>query len=156
MRTRPTARPAFPQETAGAGAWWSRERGTGTLACWYSRGVSHTRAEARPPPSVTTTNKLQPFGHRRGEKHRRVRYCTVSCRPDPCESPALPNANPCPMLPSGVQSKGRRLGRRKKWQMSRTPDLLRLLPEMHQPGTCLERSNRNEVHPDVDGHEGRV
>src|SRR5712671_627008 len=30
--------------------------------------VSHTRAEACPPPCVNTTNKLQPFGHRRGIK----------------------------------------------------------------------------------------
>jgi hypothetical protein len=30
--------------------------------------VSHTRAEACPPPCVNTTNKLQPFGHRRGKK----------------------------------------------------------------------------------------
>src|SRR5262249_5994860 len=32
--------------------------------------VSHTRAEARPPPSVTTTNKLQSFGHLRVKKKR--------------------------------------------------------------------------------------
>src|SRR2546423_9347440 len=30
--------------------------------------VSHARAEACPPPCVNTTNKLQPFGHRRGIK----------------------------------------------------------------------------------------
>src|SRR5437016_9807156 len=30
--------------------------------------VSHTQAEACPPPCVNTTNKLQPFGHRRGKK----------------------------------------------------------------------------------------
>jgi hypothetical protein len=36
--------------------------------------VSHTRAEACPPPCVNTTNKLQPFGHRRGKKNRRTRY----------------------------------------------------------------------------------
>ena len=30
--------------------------------------VSHTRAEACPPPSMNTTNKLQPFGHPRGKK----------------------------------------------------------------------------------------
>ena len=30
--------------------------------------VSHLRAEACPPPRVNTTNKLQPFGHRRGTK----------------------------------------------------------------------------------------
>src|SRR5438128_11878997 len=30
--------------------------------------VSHARAEACPPPCVNTTNKLQPFGHRRGNK----------------------------------------------------------------------------------------
>src|SRR5580704_11307474 len=36
--------------------------------------VSHTRAEACPPPCVNTTNELQPFGHRRGKKHRRARY----------------------------------------------------------------------------------
>jgi len=30
--------------------------------------VSHARAEAGPPPCVNTTNKLQPFGHRRGIK----------------------------------------------------------------------------------------
>src|SRR5437588_11066685 len=35
---------------------------------------SHARAEANPPPCVNTTNKLQPFGHRRGKKHRRSRY----------------------------------------------------------------------------------
>jgi hypothetical protein len=35
--------------------------------------VSHTRAEACPPPCVNTTNKLQPFGHRRGKKLRRAR-----------------------------------------------------------------------------------
>ena len=30
--------------------------------------VSHTRAEACPPPCVNTTNELPPFGHRRGIK----------------------------------------------------------------------------------------
>src|SRR4051794_2032564 len=38
--------------------------------------VSHKWAEACPPPCVNTTNKLQPFGHRRGKKtatHRPVR-----------------------------------------------------------------------------------
>src|SRR6266581_2451622 len=30
--------------------------------------VSHARAETCPPPCVNTTNKLQPFGHRRGIK----------------------------------------------------------------------------------------
>src|SRR6516164_9303067 len=30
--------------------------------------VSHTGAEACPPPCVNITNKLQPFGHRRGRK----------------------------------------------------------------------------------------
>src|SRR5262245_31673688 len=29
---------------------------------------SYTRAEASPPPCVITTNRLQPFGHRRGKK----------------------------------------------------------------------------------------
>src|SRR5262245_66258818 len=37
MRTRPSAEPAFPQETAGRGAPWNRERGTGTSAWSYSR-----------------------------------------------------------------------------------------------------------------------
>jgi hypothetical protein len=36
--------------------------------------VSHSLAEAYPPPCVNTTNKLQPFGHRRGKKKRRARY----------------------------------------------------------------------------------
>src|SRR5713226_3287886 len=40
---------------------------------WFFLLVSHTRAEARPPPSVNTTNKRQPFGHRRGKKLRRAR-----------------------------------------------------------------------------------
>src|SRR5438132_11642199 len=30
--------------------------------------VSHTRAEAYPPPRVNTTNQQHPFGHRRGKK----------------------------------------------------------------------------------------
>src|SRR5438128_2558524 len=30
--------------------------------------VSHARAEACPPPCMNTTNKRQPFGHRRGIK----------------------------------------------------------------------------------------
>src|ERR1700675_4660231 len=39
--------------------------------------VSHTRAEACPPPCVNTTNKLQPFGHRRGEKITRTTLSRV-------------------------------------------------------------------------------
>jgi len=41
--------------------------------------VSHTRAEACPPPCVNTTNKLQPFGHRRGIKTstRPVRFAQL-------------------------------------------------------------------------------
>src|SRR5262245_43775812 len=35
--------------------------------------VSLTPTEACPPPSATTTNKLQPFRHRRGKKNRRAR-----------------------------------------------------------------------------------
>src|SRR4029077_13346565 len=42
--------------------------------------VSHARAEACPPPCVNTTNKLQPFGHRRGKKNRRARYDSRSSR----------------------------------------------------------------------------
>jgi hypothetical protein len=34
---------------------------------------SHARAEACPPPCVSITNKLQPFGHRRGKEFRRAR-----------------------------------------------------------------------------------
>src|SRR5437773_3208101 len=41
--------------------------------------VSHARAEACPPPCVNTTNKLQPFGHRRGIKTstRPMRFAQV-------------------------------------------------------------------------------
>lgn len=35
--------------------------------------VSRPPAEACPPPRVDTTNKRQPFGHRRGKKSRRAR-----------------------------------------------------------------------------------
>src|SRR5229473_17752 len=42
--------------------------------------VSHTRAEACPPPCVNTTNKLQPFGHRRGKKTstRPIRFAQLA------------------------------------------------------------------------------
>src|ERR1700687_2362496 len=36
--------------------------------------VSRTRAEACPAPCVNTTNKLQPFGHRRGKKTSGYRH----------------------------------------------------------------------------------
>ena len=41
---------------------------------------SHTPAEACPPPCVNTTNKLQPFGHRRGRKTstRPVRFAQLA------------------------------------------------------------------------------
>src|SRR4051812_17853524 len=42
--------------------------------------VSHTWAEACPPPCVNTTNELPPFGHRRGKKLRRGRYDSRSVR----------------------------------------------------------------------------
>src|SRR5262245_53212848 len=46
--------------------------------------VSHLRAEACPPPSVSTTNRLPPFGHRRRTKSTRpIRFgCSLSqcCR----------------------------------------------------------------------------
>src|SRR5262249_59122551 len=45
--------------------------------------VSHTRAEACPPPSVNTTNKLQPFGHGAGKKHRRPAHLLRSYRTYP-------------------------------------------------------------------------
>src|SRR5258708_15663830 len=42
--------------------------------------VSHARAEACPPPCVNTTNKLQPFGHRRGRKTstRPIRFAQLA------------------------------------------------------------------------------
>src|SRR5262245_54401761 len=39
---------------------------------------SHTRAEDSPPPCANTTNKLQPFGHRRDKKQRRARFDSLS------------------------------------------------------------------------------
>jgi hypothetical protein len=54
------------------------------LGSWYFLLVSHTRAEACPPPSMNTTNKLPPFGHRRGKK--------TSMRPKRFAQRAFPRA----------------------------------------------------------------
>src|SRR4030095_9919004 len=58
----------------------SRKRNK-NLAMMVLQTVSHTRAEACPPPSVSTTNKLQPFGHWRGKKIKRARRDRLYRRP---------------------------------------------------------------------------
>src|SRR5258708_35591955 len=56
--------------------------------------VSHTRAEACPPPCVNTTNKLQPFGHRRGKKisTRPMRFAQPEAGLSVTVRPSLPLA----------------------------------------------------------------
>lgn len=50
------------------------------FAMMVLRTVSQTRAEACPPPCVNTTNKRQPFGHRRGIKTstRPIRFAQLA------------------------------------------------------------------------------